>query len=166
MTKWSVQDLHEFSDSIAAMSEINYCRECGFFAEQELCSICNDGGRKESGNLCVVEHISDMMAIERSNTFDGRYFILGGVLNPLIGIGPNEVKIPKLINLIRTKDITSILLAINPSVEGDATCAYIKQNLDDSIQVDRIGFGIPIGGSLEHLDPVTISKALENRKSF
>lgn len=166
MTKWNIQDLNEFSEAIASMSDLNYCNQCGFFAENNLCSICSEVRRNESGNICVVEHISDMMAIERSNTFDGIYFILGGVLNPLIGIGPNEIKIPRLIKLINEKKINSILLAINPSVEGDATCAYIKQNLAEDLSVDRIGFGVPIGGALEHLDPITISKALENRKSF
>lgn len=166
MTKWNKQDLQEFSDSVAAMEDLTYCQQCGFFSENDLCTICADIRRSETLNLCVVEHISDMMAIERSNNFNGIYFILGGVLNPLIGIGPQEIKIPHLVALIETKGINSVLLAINPSVEGDATCAYIKQKLKDSVHVDRIGFGVPIGGSFEHLDPITISKALENRKSF
>lgn len=166
MTNWHNEDLLKFSEAINSLTALHYCKRCGFFAEEDLCNICSNMKRSSAGHLCIVEHISDMMAIERSNTFDGTYFILGGVLNPLIGIGPEELKIPRLVKVIEEQNVSSILLAINPSVEGDATCAYIKQKLRSNIAVDRIGFGVPIGGSLEHLDPITISKALENRKSF
>lgn len=166
MTKWRVEDLQEFADSISGMESLNYCKMCGFFAEAELCHICSNQNRREKESICVVENVGDLMAIERSNYFDGTYFILGGVLNPLIGIGPEEIRIPQLIEQIEKQNIKSVLLAINPSVEGDATCAYIKQKIGPQVHVDRIGFGIPIGGALEHLDPMTISKALENRKSF
>ena len=106
------------------------------------------------------------MAIEKSGTFKGVYHILGGVLNPLLGVGPDELKMDDLRQKIIKKEIQEIILAVNPSVEGDATCSYLKSILPVSVQVDRIGFGVPIGGSLEYLDPMTITKALENRKRF
>ena len=113
--------------------------------------------------MCVVESINDLMAIERSNEYSGIYHVLGGVLNPLLGIGPEQLGIQKIVDRVEQYEIKTVVLAVNPSVEGDATCSYIKQLLKD-VHVDRIGFGVPIGGSLEYLDPLTISKALENRK--
>jgi recombination protein RecR len=113
-----------------------------------------------------VENASDLLAIEKSGTFKGVYHILGGVLNPLLGVGPDELKMDQLKEKIIKKEIQEIILAINPSVEGDATCSYLKSILPQTLLVDRIGFGVPIGGSLEYLDPMTITKALENRKRF
>ena len=136
------------------------------FADEDLCSICADESRQGSGSLCVVENASDLMAIEKSGNFHGVYHILGGVLNPLLGVGPDELRLDDLAEKIKTKLTQEVILAVNPSVEGDATCSYIKSILADSVQVERIGFGVPIGGSLEYLDPMTITKALENRKRF
>jgi recombination protein RecR len=136
------------------------------FADETLCSICSDDYRKSAKTLCVVEHASDLMAIEKSGHFKGVYHILGGVLNPLLGVGPEELKLDELKEKIINKGISEIILALNPSVEGDATCSYLKSILPTSTQVERIGFGVPIGGSLEYLDPMTITKALENRKRF
>ncbi|MBA2404416.1 MAG: recombination protein RecR [Bdellovibrionales bacterium] len=136
------------------------------FADENLCSICQNESRQSIAYLCVVENASDLMAIEKSGTFKGVYHILGGVLNPLLGVGPDELKMDQLREKIIKKEIREIILAVNPSVEGDATCSYLKSILPGSVQVDRIGFGVPIGGSLEYLDPMTITKALENRKRF
>lgn len=136
------------------------------FADEQLCNICLNESRQSVGSLCVVENASDLLAIEKSGTFKGVYHILGGVLNPLLGVGPDELKMDDLREKIIKKEIQEIILAINPSVEGDATCSYLKSILPQTVQVDRIGFGVPIGGSLEYLDPMTITKALENRKRF
>lgn len=165
MTKWSREDLILFSDSVRSLMDLKFCSECGMFSEKDTCDICNTEFRFEAGSICVVENINDLMAIEKSNTFSGLYHILGGVLNPLAGIGPDQLHINKLIERVKRFKIETLILAVNPSVEGDATCSYIKQ-LIPNISVERIGFGIPIGGSLEFLDPMTISKALENRKSL
>jgi recombination protein RecR len=163
MTKWSAEDILEFSRSVQSLNSLRFCSECGMFCEENLCEVCLREDRKTNGTICVIENISDLMAIEKSNTFSGLYHILGGVLNPLAGVGPDQLKINTLIERVKKYDIKTLVLAINPSVEGDATCAYLNQLLPDVI-VERIGFGIPIGGSLEFLDPLTISKALENRK--
>lgn len=166
MTHWKSQELSSVGNSIIALKELKLCEECGMFADEELCSICSNEDRQSIKAMCIIENASDLMAIEKSGNFKGIYHILGGVLNPLLGVGPDELKMDELKNRIIEKDIQEIILAINPSVEGDATCSYFKSLLPDSIRVERIGFGVPIGGSLEYLDPMTITKALENRKRF
>lgn len=163
MMNWTSADLVEFSHSMKELVNVNKCNECGTYTEEHICKICISDDRVSSSSLCVVENINDLLAIEKSGTFHGIYHVLGGVLNPLMGIGPEQLKINKLIERVEKLKINSLLLAINPSVEGDATCSYINQLLKD-VQIDRIGFGIPMGGSLEYLDSLTISKALENRK--
>ena len=164
MTKWSQENLLEMSNSIKALLDLRYCDECGFFAESSKCHICSNDSRVESGQICVVEKITDCLAIENSAAFSGVYYILGGVLNPLLGVGPKELKLDKLREKVTRQSIREVIIAINPSVEGDATSSYIHNMLPENVKVDRIGFGIPIGGSLEYLDSVTIMKALENKK--
>jgi recombination protein RecR len=166
MTHWKTQELDSVGTALISLKHLKLCEDCGMFADEHLCSICADEARQFSKNICVVENASDLMAIEKSGNFKGIYHILGGVLNPLLGIGPDELKMDELRDRIVEKGVEEIILAINPSVEGDATCSYFKTLIPDSIRVERIGFGVPIGGSLEYLDPMTITKALENRKRF
>ncbi len=166
MTHWKPSELLSVGNALSAIQHLELCKECAMFAEDDFCSICSDENRQSSKNLCVVENAMDLMAIEKSGQFRGIYHILGGVLNPLLGIGPEELKMDELKNRILEKDIQEVILAINPSVEGDATCSYFKMLLPENVKVERIGFGVPIGGSLEYLDSMTISKALENRKRF
>jgi len=162
--RWDQDQLFALGKSLINLGELNSCAQCGFYTDENLCQVCVSEGRNEQGSVCVVETISDFIAIEKSGTFHGTYHILGGVLNPLLGIGPDDLKIPKLIERVKNRDVKELILAVNPSVEGDATCSYIKDELPSNIDIERIGFGIPIGGSLEYLDSMTISKALENRK--
>jgi recombination protein RecR len=166
MSKWKATELESVGRSVSGLKDLDLCEECGMFAEGKFCSICEDPSRQEIKVLCVVENVSDLMAIEKSGHFKGIYHILGGVLNPLLGVGPDELRMDELKCRIIEKSIEEVILAINPSVEGDATCAYFKTLLPESVRVERIGFGVPIGGSLEYLDPMTITKALENRKRF
>ena len=163
MVNWSEAELSLFAKSMHDLAQIKKCNECGMYADEDICNVCVDTTRQDNGTLCVVENISDLLAIEKSQTFQGIYHVLGGVLNPLMGIGPEELKIDHLVARVNKFNVKTIILAVNPSVEGDATCSYINQLLKD-VYVERIGFGIPMGGSLEYLDPLTITKALENRK--
>ena len=163
MVRWDAPEILEFAKAIEELKNIKKCTECGLYSELDKCEICLNEDRADSSLLCVVENISDLMAIERTNEFHGLYHVLGGVLNPLMGIGPEQLKVSKIVERVEKYKIETVVLAVNPSVEGDATCSYINQLLQ-GVKVDRIGFGIPIGGSLEYLDPLTISKALENRK--
>lgn len=165
MVNWAPGDLEQFSHSINNLTKIKKCQECGLYSDNEICDICANETRRDAAIICVVENISDLIAIEKSEGFGGMYHVLGGVLNPLMGIGPKQLKIEKLAERVNKYNVTNLILAINPSVEGDATCSYIKQLLQ-GVHIERIGFGIPMGGSLEHLDPLTISKAMENRKQI
>lgn len=164
LTSWDVEDIITFSSAVNGLCEIKKCIKCGLFSDGELCNICSSPSRKDSSVICVVEKITDCIAIEKSGQYKGKFHILGGVLNPLLGVGPDELKIDNFVDRINEESISEIILAINPSVEGDATCSYINQILPSSVEVQRIGFGIPMGGNLEYLDPMTIMKALENRK--
>ena len=166
MTNWKQPELASVGKAIISLKDIKNCQDCGMFAEEALCSICENESRVDSKILCVVEHVSDLMAIEKSGNFHGVYHILGGVLNPLLGVGPDELRMDELKDKIIDRGFQEIILAVNPSVEGDATCSYFKTLIPETVKVERIGFGVPIGGSLEYLDPMTITKALENRKSF
>lgn len=164
MTRWNKADLVEFAEAVKNLAELNHCEKCGMFCDDKLCKICTDQIRSHSKTLCVVESVTDCLAIERSGHFKGKFHILFGVLNPLLGVGPEELKLDNLVSRIQEEGVEEVILAVNPSVEGDATCAYIKQSLPTEIRVDRIGFGIPMGGSLEFVDSLTITKALENRR--
>ena len=165
MCKWTKKELEDFSSAIHDLSKLNTCNTCGFYTDEDFCNVCLDEKRKNVGVICVVESIMDCLSIERSGNFKGTYHILGGVLNPLMGIGPDELGINVLLDRI-DENVQSLILAINPSVEGDATCSFISDKLPGNVQADRIGFGIPMGGSLEYLDAQTITKALENRKKM
>lgn len=164
MTKWNKEDLIGFAESIKNLADLESCEKCGMFCDENLCNVCTKPERTNAKTLCVVESVTDYLAIERGGDFKGKFHILFGVLNPLMGIGPDELKLDFLTNRVLTEEIEEVILAVNPSVEGDATCAYIKQMLPEKINVDRIGFGIPMGGSLEYVDSLTITKALENRR--
>ncbi len=166
MTNWKPVELESVGQALADLQNLQTCEDCGMFSDGKYCSICADHSRQSNHSLCVVENASDLMAIEKSGHFRGVYHILGGVLNPLLGVGPDELRMDELKDRIASKEIEEVILAINPSVEGDATCSYFKTLLPETVRVERIGFGVPIGGSLEYLDPMTITKALENRKKF
>lgn len=166
LAKWSPSELMSFGDAMKNLAHLKSCSQCGMYSDDDTCEVCNDTSRKESSSICVVEHVTDCLAIERSGNYSGLYHILGGVLNPLMGVGPDELKISDFTTRVDSLGISNVILAVNPSVEGDATCSYIKQVLPDTVDVDRIGFGIPMGGSLEYLDTMTITKALENRKKM
>ncbi len=165
LSQFDHKTLEHFAQAVHDLGDISYCNRCGLYAESDLCSICASE-RSSSHMMCIVESISDCMAIEKSGQYRGVYHILGGVLNPLLGVGPDELSIDHLMKRIADEEIREIILAINPSVEGDATCSYIRQLVGSTIAVERIGFGIPMGGSLEYLDAMTIGKAIENRKKM
>ena len=164
LTNWDPRDLSSFGVALEKIGHLKKCSDCGLFCDEDLCFICSSPARSEQKVLCVVENIADCMAIEKGGGYLGLFHILGGTLNPLMGIGPNELKMDRLVERIKRNNLENIILALNPSVEGDATCSYIKSILPKSLSVDRIGFGVPIGGSLEYLDSLTIAKSLENRR--
>ncbi|MBP9673756.1 MAG: recombination protein RecR [Bacteriovoracaceae bacterium] len=166
LSKWKPEDLETFALSILHLKDLKACKECYFFSEEDLCLICQNEERKQTKMLCVVETVSDAIAIENSGHFKGLFHILGGVLNPLAGIGPKDLHIAELVERIKKNQIKEIVVAINPSVEGDATSSYLRDLVGLEVNVDRIGFGVPVGSMLEYLDPLTITKALENKRSL
>ena len=164
LLKWSPEDLRRLGALIGNLSRVKKCKKCSFFCDGDLCSLCSDADREARRELCVVESVVDLLAIEKSGQYRGPYHVLGNVLNPLSGVGPRELGLEGMAQRIRKEGIESIIVAINPSVEGDATASYIREILPEEVRVERIGFGVPIGGALEYLDSMTITKALENRK--
>ena len=163
MCYWNPEKIRELASRLNQLSHLNQCSECGAFSNNKLCDICAHPDHRQYDLLCVVENFSDVIAIERGGDYCGFYHILGGVLNPLLGIGPEELRIDALVDRVKKSQVSEVILAINPSIEGEATCSYLKQVFPKEIKIERIGFGIPMGGNLEYLDNMTISKALENR---
>jgi len=160
------KELDEFASALRELNSLETCEACGIMSDEKICTLCQDPRRKESKTICIVESFVDCLAIEKSGQYHGLFHVLGGVLNPLMGIGPDELKINRLVDRINQGKFEEVIMAINPSVEGDATCSYIKNSLPQTINIERIGFGIPMGGSLEYLDAMTISKALENKRKM
>ncbi len=161
------QDAKQFSDAILnAHSTIHFCKSCQNLTDKEICVICENASRDQS-TICVVEGPKDVSAIERTNEFKGLYHVLHGLISPIDGITPDKLKIKELLNRIQTFDIKEIIMATNPTVEGEATAMYISKLLKPlDIKVTRLAFGLPMGGILEYADEVTLFKALENRSEI
>lgn len=161
------QEVRDFAETLQQVKEkIGFCERCGNLAEEDICSICSDRSRTE-GVLCVVERPADLYVLEGSGQYRGRYHVLHGVLSPLDGIGPEELNLTKLKERVEEEGISEIIVATNPSVEGDTTSLFISRMFRDAgIKVTRPARGIPLGSSLEFIDKGTISKALEGRESI
>jgi recombination protein RecR len=146
-----------------AMKTIKHCSRCNNYTDKELCALCNNSSRDDS-LLCVVENPSDVIAIEQSSAFNGRYFILMGKISPLDGLGPTDIGLPRLYDLVVNHNIKEVILALGSSVEGQTTVYFINELLNDlSVPVSQLAHGIPSGGELEFLDGTTIGSALRNR---
>ena len=151
------------ADMLSSLSETaRECLNCGNITTAELCEICNDQNRG-NGELCIVEDVSDLWAMERANIFKGRYHVLGGTLSALDAVGPDELRIPKLINRVSAENVTEVILALNVTVEGQTTAHYIAEQLEQSVKVTSLAQGVPIGGELDYLDEGTIMAALKAR---
>jgi recombination protein RecR len=146
--------------------KIKQCSVCFQLTEKDPCAICTDE-RRDPSLLCVVAHPQDLMAIERTGTFRGRYHVLHGVLSPLDGIGPDELRIQPLLGRLAGGEIKEVILATSPNVEGDATALYLSRLMKPlGLRVTRIASGVPIGGDLEYADGVTLNRALESRRDM
>ena len=138
------------------------CLNCGNIGTSEICEICEDQKRM-NGQICIVEDVSDLWAMERTSVFKGRYHVLGGTLSALDGIGPNELKIPKLIKRLQTEAVQEVILALNATLEGQTTAHYIAEQIENKVSVTSLARGVPMGGELDYLDEGTISAALNAR---
>lgn len=161
------EEAQAFSQAIlSAHEKIKKCTRCCNLAEEELCPICKSGRRDES-IVCVVEDPRDVMAFERTHEFEGTYHVLHGVISPMNGIGPEDITIKELLARLSDGKIEEVIMATNPTVEGEATAMYISRLLKPmGITVSRLAYGVPVGADLEYADEVTLSKALEGRRTL
>lgn len=152
-------------DMYAARLAVRHCAICGNLTDREVCPICADE-KRDKRTICVVKDVRDVMAIERGREYRGVYHVLGGVISPLDGIGPDEIRVKELLTRVR-EGVQEVILATNPDVKGEATAVYIHQILEPlGVKVTRIAHGVPIGGELEYADDVTLMKSLEGRRPF
>jgi recombination protein RecR len=149
---------------VAVAERVRSCAECGNYTESERCEICSDP-RRDGGVLCIVEDPSSLSVVERSTGFKGRYVVLGGRLSPLEGIGPDRLRLDLIRRRIDAGDVREVILATNPSLEGEATATFIHQQLTGTgVRVSRLARGLPVGGDLEYIAGVTLHHALEARQ--
>jgi recombination protein RecR len=160
----SKEDAESLAQAILEVkAKIRLCSQCFNLTDQDPCRICQDPRRNDE-ILCVVSGPEDMMALENSGSYRGRYHVIHGVLSPLEGVGPKDLRISELLSRLEGGKIKEVILATNPSVEGEATAQYLSQLIKPrGIQVTRIARGVPMGGDLQYIDQVTLGKALENR---
>ena len=161
------EEVRELSSALVAVKErIVYCTTCFNVTDQDPCRICVDPAR-DSGVLCVVEEPNDLLAMERTGEYKGRYHVLLGALSPLDGIGPDDLKVRELLLRLEEGPGREVILATNPNVEGEATALYLAKLLRPlGVRVTRIARGLPVGGDLEYADQVTLTKALEGRREI
>ena len=154
-----------FADSIInCKKKVRYCKICGNFTEEEVCEICK---RRDKSSVCVVKEPKDVIAMEKLHEFKGVYHVLHGVISPMDGVGPNDIRIKELLSRVAEGGIQEVIMATNPDVEGEATAMYIAKILKPlGVTVTRLAHGIPIGSELEYTDEVTLSRALLERKQI
>jgi len=151
---------------IEAKQKIKECSICGNITDQEICEICQSSSRDKT-IICVVEGVKDLIAMERTGEYQGVYHVLGGAISPLDGIEPGDLRIENLISRLKTGEIKEVILATNPNIEGEVTASYLNKLIQPlKIKVTRIAYGIPIGGSLEFADEVTLTQALMGRQEI
>jgi recombination protein RecR len=153
---------------VAALTEVSekvrFCTMCGNVAEDDLCRICRDP-RREPSVLCVVEEPKDVVAIEKTREFRGRYHVLGGAISPIDGVGPDDLRVRELVSRLAGGEVTEIILATDPNLEGEATATYLARLLKPmGVTVTRLASGLPVGGDLEYADEVTLGRAFEGRR--
>jgi len=165
----SKDDVKSLGEAVLNLSNsLVFCDHCFNISDRETCRICSDDKRDQS-IIMVVEEPLDVIALEKSLGFNGVYHVLGGVISPINGIGPEDLRIEQLLNRLQKESIHEIILATNPNLEGEATAAYIKDrilNINPSLKVTRIARGLPIGGDLEYADEVTLKRSLEGRREY
>lgn len=161
------RDAKAFADAILRAKEsVKYCADCQNLTENDLCPICTDPSRDQS-TVCVVQTPADLMAVEKTHGYKGLYHVLHGAISPMDGIGPADLKIKELLLRVAERPIREVILATDPTVEGDATAIYLSKLLKPmDLKVSRLAFGLPVGGDLEYADELTLAKAIENRREL
>ena len=158
-------EAEELAEAILRVKkEVKYCKICGNFCEDEICDVCKN---RKSDIICVVKEPKDVVAIEKSDKFNGRYHVLHGTINPMEGIGPNDIRIKERVERLSKESVSEVILATNPDVEGEATAMYIAKLLKPlGVKVTRLAQGISMGSELEFADEITLAKALEARREI
>lgn len=158
-------DMARLANAISTVkTSVSFCEECGNVSETKLCTICRDE-RRDPSVLCVVEESKDVVAIERTRSFTGRYHVLGGAISPLAGVGPEQLRIRELVSRLADERIQEIILAMDPNLEGEATATYLSRMLVPlGVRLSRLASGLPVGGDLEYADEITLGRALEGRR--
>ena len=159
-------DVTRLADVLRTVKErVKFCTQCGNISEEELCKICRDP-RRENSTICVVEESKDVMAIEKTREFRGKYHVLGGAISPIDGVGPENLRIRELMIRLGNTEIQELIIATDPNLEGEATASYlIRQIKPLGVKVSRLASGLPVGGDLEYADEVTLGRAFEGRRT-
>ncbi len=167
LLKQDKEDVSRFSSTIAYMRDnIRFCKRCHNIADSELCSICENRARDQQ-MICVVENIRDVIAIENTDQYNGTYHVLGGVISPIDGVGPNELTIDTLISRVAKADTEEVIMALSPTIEGDTTIFYLSKKLSEfNIKVSTIARGISFGDELEYADEVTLARSIATRLPY
>ncbi|OLT28701.1 recombination protein RecR [Nocardiopsis sp. CNR-923] len=160
-------DVRRLANALVEVKEkVRFCSVCGNVAEEEQCRICRDA-RRDSAAICVVEESKDVVAIERTREFRGRYHVLGGAISPIEGIGPDDLRVKELMTRLADGQVTELILATDPNLEGEATATYLARLVKPmGLKVTRLASGLPVGGDLEYADEVTLGRAFEGRRSL
>lgn len=161
------EDVERLIEAMTAVRQrVRHCQVCFNLTEAELCSICRDPGRDLS-SICVVQEPKDIQAIEKARVFRGRYHVLGGAIDPIRGVGPDQLTIANLMVRLQDATVSEVIIATNPNIEGEATAAYIARTLHAmGVNTTRLAMGLPVGGDLEYADSVTLGRAMEGRRAF
>ncbi|SHM33366.1 DNA replication and repair protein RecR [Chitinophaga jiangningensis] len=164
LLKQEPAQVQQFSDSIARMREqIRFCKDCHNVSDEDTCSICISHSRNKQ-MVCVVESIRDVMAIENTQQYNGLYHVLGGIISPLDGVGPEQLNIHSLVERVQQKGVTEVIMALNPTIEGDTTIYYLSRRLKElPVKITTIARGIAFGGELEYADEMTLARSISNR---
>lgn len=164
LIKQDENEVAHFGDTITAMrKEIRFCKRCFNISDKELCNTCSNPSRKQE-LICVVENIRDVIAIESTQQFNGVYHVLGGIISPLDGVGPDQLNIDELVKRVNEEQVSEIIFALNPNIQGDTTVYYIGRKLKDvHVKLSTIARGISFGGELEYADEMTLAKSISNR---
>jgi len=167
LLKLPVQNSDNLGEAIINLRrDIKFCRQCFNVADEQVCSICNNNLRNQQ-LICVVENIRDVFAIEKTNQYKGVYHVLGGVISPIDGIGPEQLKIEELLNRIKQNKVEEIIMALNPTLEGDTTIFYISQKVEDlNVKVTTLARGVAFGGDLEYVDELTLARSIVTRTNY
>ncbi|QWW19737.1 recombination protein RecR [Schaalia sp. 19OD2882] len=161
------EDVARLTDAIQAVrTRVHHCEVCANLTEDQICSICRDV-RRDPSQICVVQEPKDIQAIENSRVFRGRYHVLGGAIDPIRGVGPEQLRIRQLLSRLQDGAVTEVILATNPNIEGEATASYLARTLGTiGVQTTRLATGLPVGGDLEYADSLTLGRALEGRRQL